>query len=87
MRPDARVVNQTQYRRYVDINDMMFQGSDLRAVPVDNAEWWAKHVRYCRFNRQGIDIACALFEHPKPRGNVIFLSGRSHYFCKYILFI
>lgn len=54
----------------------MFKSCDLKASPVENADWWAAHVRYSIFNRQGLDIICATFENPRARGNVIFLTGR-----------
>ena len=61
----------------------MFKASDLRAQPVDNSDWWAKHAKYCYFNRQGLDITCALFENPNAKANVIFLTGWSETFLKY----
>jgi hypothetical protein len=53
----------------------MFKSCDLKASPIENSDWWGAHVRYSIFNRQGLDIVCAVFENPRARGNVIFLTG------------
>ena len=40
-------------------------------------------MQYSKFNRQGIDIVCAAFEHPNPVGCVVFVTGWSETFLKY----
>ena len=59
----------------------MFKPCDLRPLPIENSEWWNDHVKYSIFNRQGLDIVCASFEHPSTRGNVIFLTGIAIIIC------
>mmetsp|Transcript_22059 Transcript_22059/g.37350 ORF Transcript_22059/g.37350 Transcript_22059/m.37350 type:complete len:390 (+) Transcript_22059:136-1305(+) len=57
--------------------------SNLEHVPIEHEEWWRETVRYSKFNRQGIDIVCASFEHRKPKGVIIFVTGWSESFLKY----
>ncbi|RYG98855.1 alpha/beta hydrolase, partial [archaeon] len=52
-------------------------------VPLENTTWWNNHVKYSKFRRQGIDIVCASFDHPKPKANLIFLTGLTESFIKY----
>jgi len=56
--------------------------SNLEHVPIEHEEWWRETVRYSKFNRQGIDIVCASFEHRKPKGVIIFVTGWSESFLK-----
>ena len=64
----------------------MIQCPELKYTPVgtpEEEEWWTAHVQYSKFRRQGIDIACASFEHPKPRANVVVVTGLFESFLKY----
>lgn len=56
---------------------------DVTVSPLVNTEWWNSHVQCSKFRRQGIDIICASFIHPKPKANVIFLTGLAESFIKY----
>ena len=57
--------------------------------PVTRADWWKEHVQYSKFNRQGIDITCASFEHSNStaKANIIFLTGWNETFLKYNILI
>lgn len=61
----------------------MRSSCDISAFPLTNTDWWNAHVQYSKFRRQGIDIICAAFAHPKPRANVILLTGLMESFLKY----
>lgn len=56
---------------------------NVSAAPLVNTKWWNEHVEYSKIRRQGIDIVCASFNHPKPKANVIILTGLSESFLKY----
>ena len=56
---------------------------DIQVSPLTNTEWWNNHVHYSKFRRQGIDIICASFHHPKAKANIIFLTGLAESFIKY----
>jgi len=61
---------------------------DLNFTPVECGDWLESHVVYSKFNRQGINIICAAFEHPvtggrKPRANIVLVTGWSETFLKY----
>jgi alpha-beta hydrolase superfamily lysophospholipase len=57
---------------------------EINAAPIVNEEWWNKNVNYSTFRRQGIDIVCAAFVHPKnAKASVVFLTGLTESFLKY----
>jgi lysophospholipase len=56
---------------------------EIQVSPLTNTDWWNDHVHYSKFRRQGIDIICASFHHPKPKANIIFLTGLAESFIKY----
>lgn len=56
---------------------------DINVRPIINEEWWNSNVNYSKFRRQGIDIICASFKHPKPKANIIFITGLTESFIKY----
>ena len=61
----------------------MKKAVDFDYVPIDYDEWWISHVKYFNFDRQGLDIACAEFQHPNPKANVVLLTGWNETFLKY----
>jgi len=60
---------------------------DVDYLPIDNEEWWKIHVKYFIFDRQGLDITCAEFQHPNPRANVVLITGWNETFLKYSILI
>lgn len=34
------------------------EDKDFKPDPVVNKEWWKEHVRYWKFDRQGVEITC-----------------------------
>jgi lysophospholipase len=65
---------------------MLVPAPELSFVPIgtkEEEEWWKQHVVYSKFRRQGIDIVCAAFEHPKAKANVIVITGLFESFLKY----
>eukprot|EP00602_Paraphysomonas_sp_CaronLab_P010596 CAMPEP_0185035568 /NCGR_PEP_ID=MMETSP1103-20130426/27186_1 /TAXON_ID=36769 /ORGANISM="Paraphysomonas bandaiensis, Strain Caron Lab Isolate" /LENGTH=386 /DNA_ID=CAMNT_0027572707 /DNA_START=59 /DNA_END=1219 /DNA_ORIENTATION=- len=57
--------------------------SSLEYAPIEHENWWRETVRYSKFNRQGLDIVCASFEHREPIGCIVFVTGWSESFLKY----
>ena len=65
---------------------MLLPCPELSYVPVGTETeetWWKQHCVYSKFRRQGIDIVCASFVHPKPKANVILITGLFETFLKY----
>lgn len=56
---------------------------EVSAAPLTNTQWWNNHVSYSKFRRQGIDIICAAFVHPKAKANIILVTGLTESFLKY----
>jgi lysophospholipase len=59
--------------------------SDQQPNNEDISAWWSDHVEYYQFNRQGINIMCASFEHKaeEPKANVVVVTGWNQTFLHY----
>lgn len=55
----------------------------MQISPITEKEWWDEHVEYSKFNRQRLDIASAIFHHPRPKALVVLVTGWSESFLKY----
>ncbi len=71
----------------IELKNNMRAACTINVTPLENTEWWNKHAKYSKFRRQGLDIICATCEHPKPRANLVFLTGLTESFIKYAEFI
>ena len=57
--------------------------STLEYFPIEHENWWGEYVKYTKFNRQGLDIVCASFEHHNPIGCILLVTGWNETFLKY----
>jgi lysophospholipase len=57
--------------------------SSLEYAPIEHENWWREYVKYTKFNRQGLDIVCAAFEHRNPVGCIVLVTGWNESFLKY----
>jgi len=56
---------------------------DFKPDPVVNRDWWKEHVRYWKFDRQGVEITCASFDNPDAKASIVLTTGWSETFLKY----